>query len=253
MKISRKKIIVAAIAIFITGILLVVVMIFFDEAILMRQGTFYQGHTREKVVALTFDDGPSEVWTPRILDVLRNEDVKATFFLIGNHVTKYPDIVRRIAAEGHDIGNHTNRHPLLYFLDGGALKKEIATCQKAIRETTGVTTNLFRPPKAWLTPHEKRKIQRWGYRIILWTLNSKDWVEFDAKYIVRFIVKNVQPGDIILFHDSGGAFRSEGGGRQETVIALQKTISKLREQGYRFVTITELLKMENQLEHKQNP
>lgn len=242
---TRRKVLGLAISTIICFCLFVIVSIFFDQAILVRHETFYQGHVSQKVAALTFDDGPSLKWTPQILDVLKSASAKATFFVIGQHVLQYPDIARRIVREGHDIGNHTRSHPLLFFLDNGALKRELAPCQQAIFDVTGVKTDLFRPPKAWLTPHEKIKIQRWGYRIILWTLNSKDWVGFDDKYIVQFVVKNIQPGDIILFHDSGGALGIEGGDRHETVSALKRIIEKLREKGYQFVTITELLKMES--------
>lgn len=253
MRIRQHKFLGHLLAIFGVILLLAVLAIFFDQAILVRQGTFYHGPRDEKIVALTFDDGPSPEWTPKILDELKKADVKATFFVVGKHVVEYPDIARRIVAEGHDIGNHTHRHHMLFFADGGTVKKELAECRKQIQAATGVSTDLFRPPKAWLTPSEKRKIQRWGYRIILWTLNSKDWVTFDDKYLVRFVVKNIQPGDIILFHDSGGAFVAEGGDRHETVLAIPQIIEKLRKQGYRFITITELLQLEENHAPKQNP
>ncbi|HTZ11425.1 MAG TPA: polysaccharide deacetylase, partial [Candidatus Margulisiibacteriota bacterium] len=97
--------------------------------------------------------------------------------------------------------------------------------------------------KAWITAHERKKIESLGYKIVLWTLNSKDWVTFDDKYMVSYLTRNIQPGDIILFHDSGGVFSTEGGNRNETVKTIPLLINKLREKGYRFVTISELLNL----------
>lgn len=219
--------------------------VFFDQAVLVRKNTFYLGNIKEKVIALTFDDGPSPEWTPRILDELRKENVSATFFLLGKHVAQYPDIVRRIQSEGHEIGNHTYNHPVLLFSGSQKLKKEISDTEKAIFSITGKHTILFRPPKAWLTNSEKQMIKGLGYKVVLWTLNSKDWVTFDDKYIVRYLVKRIKPGDIILFHDSGGVFKTEGGNRTETVKTIPRLIAKLRDKGYRFVTVGQLLEMEN--------
>ena len=218
--------------------------IFFDQAVLMRKGTVYRVRIAKKIVALTFDDGPSPIWTPQILDVLKKANVKATFFMTGMHVKEYPDVARRVAKEGHEIGNHSFNHNVLLYYTKEELKEEILTAEAIIRNATGQKTTLFRPPKAWLTKREKKKIKELGYKVVLWTLNSKDWVTFDDKYIIRYIVKNVRPGDIILFHDSGGVFSIEGGDRHETVLAVRRVIEKLREQGYQFVTVGELLKME---------
>jgi len=194
---------------------------------------------------LTFDDGPSPVWTPQILDALKKADVKATFFMIGEYVEKYPQIARRVAEEGHDIGNHSYDHKVLIYYRMKTLEREINDAERVIKDVTGVEAHYFRPPKAWLTYKEKEKIKGMGYEIVLWTLNSKDWVTFDDKYIVRFLVHNVKPGDIILFHDGGGVFSTEGGNRRETVKTIPQLVEKLREKGYRFVTITELLRMQN--------
>jgi len=216
--------------------------IFFDEAVMLRKGTVYREQTLDKIVALTFDDGPSPLWTPRILDELKKSGVKATFFMLGDHVQKYPDVAKRVAEEGHEIGNHTYDHHVLIYYKMEELEKELRDTEKIIKDVTGKTTEYFRPPKAWLTTQEKEKIKAMGYKIILWSLNSKDWVSFDDKYIIRYILRNIQPGDIILFHDSGGVFSTEGGSRKETVLTIPKLVEKLRAKGYRFVTITELLK-----------
>ena len=215
--------------------------IFFDEAWLVRKNTIFRVDTHDKVVALTFDDGPSPVWTPKILDELKKANIKATFFMLGEHVAKYPEIARRVAQEGHEIGNHTYDHHVLLYYKLDKLTKEIKDTERIIQKTTGQTTRYFRPPKAWLTNEEKKKIESLGYKVVLWSLNSKDWVTFDDKYIVRYIVRNIRSGDIILFHDSGGVFGTEGGNRHETVITIPGLVKKLTEKGYKFVTISELL------------
>ena len=216
--------------------------VFFDQAILVRKDTIYKASTTEKVVALTFDDGPSPRWTPLILGELKKAGVKATFFMAGTHVEKYPDIARRVAAEGHEIGNHTYDHHGIFYYTPQELEKEIRVTEQIIRGATGITTVYFRPPKAWITDAEKLQVKDMGYQVVLWTLNSKDWVTFDDKYIARYLLKHVQPGDIILFHDSGGVFGIENGDREETVKTLPMLIEGLARKGYRCVTISELLK-----------
>ena len=227
------------------GLAMATFTIFFDQAVIVRKGTIYHINTLDKAVALTFDDGPSPVWTPKILDELKKAGEKATFFMIGEHVEKYPDVARRVAEEGHEIGNHTIDHHVLVYYKMDELEKEIKDNEKIIKTITGQTTRYFRPPKACLTAKEKKKIREMGYKTVLWTLNSKDWVTFDDKYIIRYILNHIKPGDIILFHDSGGVFTAEGGNRNETVKTIAQLTQKLKEKGYSFVTITDLLNMKS--------
>ena len=231
-------------AVFLIALAVVSFTVFFDQAVIARRGTIYHVPSSEKVVALTFDDGPSPKWTPEILDVLKAKQAKATFFMLGEHVEEYPEVARRVAAEGHEIGNHTYDHHTLIYYKTPELEKELNDAQAAIYKATGVTTKYFRPPKAWLTDNEKKDIKRMGYEVILWSLNSKDWVTFDDRFIVKYLLHYVQPGDILLFHDSGGVFKTEGGNRKETVKAVSRLIDKLRGRGYRFVTISELMKLQ---------
>jgi len=241
MKKTQRAIIILIIFALLLVLGIAVFTIFFDQVVIVRKGTIYHINAINKLVALTFDDGPSPVWTPKILDELKKAHIKATFFMLGEHVAKYPDIARRVVAEGHEVGNHTYDHHILFYYTLDNLLKEINETQKVIKDKTGVKTKYFRPPKAWLTAEEKKEIEGMGYKIILWSLNSKDWVTFDDKYIVKYILKNVRPGDIILFHDSGGVFTAEGGNREETVKTIPGLVEKLREKGFKFVTITELL------------
>jgi len=236
-----KWIVIIGLSVFLVVFSIVILTVFFDEAVLTRKDTIYRVASLGKVVALTFDDGPSSEWTPQILDELRKANVKATFFMLGEHVVRYPEIAKKVMLEGHEIGNHTFDHHVLLVYKKGDLIKEVRNGENAIKNATGYTTKYFRPPKAWLTKREKKKIEEIGYKIILWSLNSKDWVGFDDKYIVKYIAKNIHPGDIILFHDSGGVLSAEGGDRHETLKAIPRLIEKLRGMGYKFVTITELL------------
>jgi peptidoglycan/xylan/chitin deacetylase (PgdA/CDA1 family) len=219
--------------------------VFFDQAVLTRRGTIYRVKTPHKQVALTFDDGPSPAWTPQILDELKKANIKATFFMIGHHVKKYPDVARRVAREGHEIGNHGYAHSVLFYYTPDELEEDIKYSELVIKEITGQATTCFRPPKAMITHREKDIIKAMGYRVVLWSLNSKDWVTFDHKYIVRYILRNVQNGDIILFHDSGGVFKTEGGNRSETVSTIPLLAQKLKERDFEFVTVDELLKGPN--------
>lgn len=237
----KKMTVFLIIALAIIGLSLVVFTIFFDQAVLVRRDVIYHIDEPYKVAALTFDDGPSLEWTPKILDELKKAGVKATFFMIGEHVEKYPEIAKRVAEEKHEIGNHTRDHHVLLYYKQDELEREIKDAERVIKNITGETTRYFRPPKAWLTVKEKKKIEKMGYKTVLWSLNSKDWVTFDDKYIVRYVTRHIKPGDIILFHDSGGVFATEGGNRDETVGTIAPLVERLKEKGYRFVTITELL------------
>jgi peptidoglycan/xylan/chitin deacetylase (PgdA/CDA1 family) len=220
----------------------VVFCIFFDQAVLTRKGTIYRVKTNHKQVVLTFDDGPSPVWTPQILAELTKADIKATFFMIGHHVKKYPEIANRVVEEGHTIGNHGYAHSVLMYYTLEELEEEIKYTELVIKNITGETTKYFRPPKAWLRTSEKQKINSMGYQVILWSLNSKDWVSFDHRQMVNFIARRVRNGDILLFHDSGHVFKTEGGDRSQTVKAIPLLARALREKGFDFVSIDDLLR-----------
>ena len=219
---------------------------FFDQAVLTRKGTVFRVPTQHKRVALTFDDGPSRQWTPQVLDALKVAGIPATFFMVGYHVRQYPDIARRVAAAGHEIANHGFAHSVILYYTPAEIEEEIKYSEQVIREVTGRTTRLFRPPKAWLRAEIKDKIKDMGYRVVLWSLNSKDWVKFDHRAIVHFICRRIQSGDILLFHDSGSVFGTEGGDRSQTVAAIPLLAQALRAKGYEFVTVSELIESQDQ-------
>src|SRR5512140_433540 len=182
----------------------IVFCFFFDQAILTRKNTIYRARRANGKIAITFDDGPSPVWTPRILDQLKKLDMKATFFMLGKHVEMFPDIARRVAEDGHLIGNHGYAHNVLLYYTSEELEEEIHHTEEIIRSVTGQTTGLFRPPKAWLSGREKRKLESMGYSVVLWSINSKDWTGFKHTWIADSFLRNIKAGDIILCHDAGG-------------------------------------------------
>jgi peptidoglycan/xylan/chitin deacetylase (PgdA/CDA1 family) len=240
--VSRKKLVRAGASLLaLAAILAAALSVFFDEAVLVRKGTVYHVDNASKIVALTFDDGPSPLWTPQILTELQNAGIKATFFMTGEHVNKYPDVAKAVAQAGHEIANHSYDHHGLLYYTPEELEKTVMDTERAIGTVTGQTNRYFRPPKAWITDREKRQLHNMGYQVILWSLNSKDWVTFDDKFIIKYLLRHITPGDIILFHDSGGVFSTEGGDRHETVKTIPRLARELKARGYEFVTISELL------------
>jgi peptidoglycan/xylan/chitin deacetylase (PgdA/CDA1 family) len=185
-------------------------------------------------VALTFDDGPDSRFTPQILAILARENVHATFFMVGANVVKHPQIARRVADEGHAIGNHTFTHPDLIVAAPRRVRSEIERTEQAILRATGIRTDLFRPPYGFRTPVVYRQLQRDGLRMVEWTLTSQDWRNRGPAKICQRVLRRVRPGSIILFHDGRG-------NRSDTVAALPTIIRALKGRGYRLVTIPELL------------
>ena len=190
--------------------------------------------TDEKLIALTFDDGPHPHNTDAVLAVLEKYDVKATFFEIGRNITLYPDVTRRVAAAGHEIGNHTYHHPHLSRVSDDDLLKELAACGQSTKEAVGTVPVLFRPPEGARTAARCKLLGENGYRQILWSVDTNDWRGHSAEEITRGVLRKVKPGDIILMHDYV-AHRFQG------AAALETMIPALLEQGYRFITVSELL------------
>lgn len=196
-----------------------------------------------KVIALTFDDGPDGEFTPRILEVLRAHRAKATFFVVGKQVEYYPDILRQIAAAGHEIGSHTYTHPRLSSISAERLRSELARTADLIRATCGATPVCFRPPFGAISSGAIQVVRDYGYAIILWDreLDSRDWERPGVDRIVERVVTHASPGGIVLMHDGGGH-------RSQTVAALARILAQLDAQGYRFVTVSELLRLGEQRE-----
>lgn len=201
--------------------------------------TVYFVPVREKVVALTFDDGPNEPFTCAILDSLRKHGVHATFFLIGANVEYSPETARRIVAEGHAIGCHTYSHSRFDLSSSNDIVKDITSGLRTIKATTGITPSWFRPPYGinGLGMEEICRTNRMA--IVGWSLDANDWNPHSPEEITEQIVANVMPGDIIVLHD--GWETRHGGDRQRTVNAVPLILERLLKQGYTFVTLPELL------------
>ncbi|MDI6891991.1 MAG: polysaccharide deacetylase family protein [Actinomycetota bacterium] len=198
----------------------------------------------EPVVAITFDDGPNPSHTPQILDVLWEKKVKATFFVVGKHVEKYPELAKRIAEEGHDIGNHSYSHRDLVPATRRVVLNETGKTERAIFKATGTKTRLFRPPRGIYSNAARKLLVEEGYRIILWTMSTLDWRGVSPKRILRRVKLYIRSGGIILFHDGGALLRSEGASRKNVVEALPMVIDYLREKrGYKIVPISAMLQM----------
>jgi peptidoglycan/xylan/chitin deacetylase (PgdA/CDA1 family) len=190
--------------------------------------------SEEKLIALTFDDGPHPHYTDRVLAVLSEYGVKATFFEIGVNVERYPEVAKRVAETGHEIGNHTYSHLHLNRVREGDREEEIRRCEEVVREVTGTTPTLFRPPEGTRSESECTLVRACGYRQILWSVDTNDWRGRSAQDITRCVVGHVRGGDIVLMHDYiSGKYHSDE--------ALRQLIPRLRERGYRFVTVSELL------------
>ncbi len=186
----------------------------------------------EKLVALTFDDGP---WpdTLAVLEVLRQYGAKATFFWVGLHLQKRPEIAQQVVAEGHAVGNHTWSHRNTPMTPDEAAE-EIERTAALIEQATGQTTFLFRPPGGRLHNGLADYALQRGYTVVQWSVLSEDTKTQDATYIADNVLRNIQPGSIVLLHDGGGD-------RAQTVAALHSILPALRAQGFRFVTVPELL------------
>ncbi|OIK12667.1 polysaccharide deacetylase [Bacillus sp. MUM 116] len=191
----------------------------------------------KKRVALTFDDGPDNYYTPRILNILRAKGVHATFFMVGKQAKSYPDMVKRIVAEGNAIGNHSWDHPKLWTLSKQQVMQEIVSTQNEIQQITGQRTTLFRPPYGRVTPAEVTLIHDLGYRVIDWSVDTLDWAGTPAPTILQYVKREVSPGGIILEHCLAG----HPGELNGTLQALPQIIDHLKAQGYEFVTIPTLL------------
>lgn len=192
----------------------------------------------QKVVALTFDDGPNEPYTSQVLDILSSHGVKATFFVVGKNMEYYPDVAKRIVAEGHVLGNHSYAHkPLSEFEVPDYAELDLA--QKAIYNVAGVKPHLFRPPYGRKTPWELEYLKQKGIMTVTWSVSANDPNTTSPAVISERILRGAHPGAIILLHDGNGT--KHGADCRQTIAALPEIIDSLQAQGYTFVTVPKLL------------
>jgi peptidoglycan/xylan/chitin deacetylase (PgdA/CDA1 family) len=184
-------------------------------------------------IALTFDDGPNDPHTLRLLDVLAKHDARATFFLIGKYVLQRPDIARAIQAAGHEIGNHTYSHPNLIFLSGARLRQELTDCGKALEDALGTTAVLFRPPFGGRRPSVLRTARSLGLKTVMWSTAGNDWKAKSPEFIVDKIAPKLgqmRCAEIVLLHD--GSHLGFGTDRSHTVEATRLLLERYAAQQF---------------------
>ena len=195
---------------------------------------------RSRILALTFDDGPSPAFTAPILDALRAAGVRATFFVLGRNVEKHPELVRRIHAEGHEIASHGYDHALLTFASKGAARSQLARTEKALATALGgdFKATLFRAPHGFRNPLVGSAMRERGYHVVGWTKGVWDTAKPGIDVIVSRSVRGFRPGAILLLHDEDGS--GAGDDRAQTVAAVPKIVERAQAAGYSFVTVSEL-------------
>jgi peptidoglycan/xylan/chitin deacetylase (PgdA/CDA1 family) len=179
------------------------------------------------VVYLTFDDGPTPAWTPRVLELLARYQAQATFFVLGRSAAAHPELIRRQFAAGHGIGNHTWSHRRLTGLTGERLAAEVGPTSAAIQRATGAPVRCLRPPYATVDAASAARVRALGLRLVLWDIDTNDWLRPGAGVIAARVLGRVRSGDVVLFHDGGGD-------RTQTVAALEQVLATLSARGFRF-------------------
>jgi len=191
----------------------------------------------EKVIALTFDDGPWPQTTKQVLDILKSNNIKGTFFVVGQNLKNYPELGKEIVAQGHVIANHTWHH-WYHFFNQQAAAFEIDRTTDLIYQVTGVKTTLFRPPGGMMHNGLVNYAKGQKYTVVMWSADSIDYKLPAVPKLIDNVIKDSRPGGIVLMHDGGG-------NRSRTVQALPEIISNFRKQGYRFVTVPEMLEIQD--------
>ncbi len=200
--------------------------------------TFTGGARGSRQIALTYDDGPNDPYTLKLLEVLAKHNVRATFFMIGRYVQQRPDIAQAVAQAGHVIGNHTHTHPLLIFESEAQTRKQLVDCRQALHDAIGEHSNLFRPPFGGRRPATFGIARELGLDTVMWNVTGYDWNAPSAAVIEKKVARQMRGGDVILLHD--GSHRAMGADRAQTVIATENLIRQYKDQGCEFVTMEEM-------------
>src|SRR5882762_5020405 len=196
--------------------------------------TFNSVHVDGPYIAMTFDDGPSTVLTPKLLDLLAAHHIKATFLVLGEMVAEHPEIVARAAREGHEIGNHSWSHPNFAKMSQENVRSQLQRTDDAIKNAISKRPTLLRPPYGAITERERRWIHdEFGYEIILWDVDPLDWKRPGPAVVRSRILKETRPGSIVLSHDI----------HPGTIEAMPSTFDALEAKGFKFVTVSELIRM----------
>ena len=202
-----------------------------------RELPIYSVETEEKKVALSFDAAWGNEDTQTILDILKEKNIKVTFFMTGEWVEKYPEDVKKICEAGHDLANHSENHKNMSQLSDADCQSELMKAHQKVKQITGVDMNLFRPPYGDYDNEVIKNAKACGYYTIQWDVDSLDWKDYGVENIVETVTqhKNLQNGSIILMHN----------GAKYTADALPKVIEGLKEKGYEIVPVSELIYKEN--------
>ena len=200
------------------------------------KASYKQFHINTNAIALTFDDGPHATNTPRLLDMLKERGIKATFFLIGRSVGTHPEIVRRIVAEGHEVANHTWDHKMLRSMGPEKINEELQKTTDAIVAACGIEPKVYRPPFGAINSKQQKAVmEKFGYPSIVWEIDTNDWkAPRSIAKVHDAILKDAHAGSIILCHDI----------HSETVDAMPSTLDELKAKGFLFMTISQLIKLE---------
>ncbi len=234
---SRRKLILTVLFLFTVGGFLAITQHSLTIPSLVRApGTYYMANTQEKVVALTFDDGPDPIDTPDVLDILKDKRVRATFFVLGKAAESNPHLLKRLAKEGHEIGNHSFNHDY----QQRHLVEDMNKTDQVVFTATGNHTYFYRPPGGFVSKNQLETTKKNRHVVALWSVDSKDWRNPGVKQIVDNVMGDVFPGAIILLHDGGEK-------RSQTVKALGPIIDNLRAHGYRLATLSELRTLDSDL------
>ncbi len=198
-----------------------------------RKSVYNRCETTLPLIAITFDDGPDPVLTPRLLDLLKERHIHATFFLVGKNAAAFPEVVRRIVEEGHEVGNHSWSHPLFTQLGQESVESQLRRTHDAIVKACGTAPLLYRPPYGSVRLSQRTRIEKtFGYPAILWDVDPQDWQHpRNAQKVYDRIHSQTRPGSIILCHDI----------HETTIAAMPATLDDLTARGYRFATVTQLI------------
>jgi peptidoglycan-N-acetylglucosamine deacetylase len=203
-------------------------------------GRAFTGLARgSRQIALTYDDGPNDPHTLRLLEGLAKHGVRVTFFLIGKYVEQRPDLAKEIVNAGHVVGNHTFSHPLLTFKSEAEIRLQLSRCKAALQDVIGEPSNLFRPPFGGRRPAVLRISRQLGLEPVMWNVTGYDWNAPPAAAIERKVAKQIRGGDVILLHDGG--HKQMGADRSQTVIATDHLIRRYEHEEYEFVTIPQMM------------
>ncbi|MCI8589767.1 MAG: polysaccharide deacetylase family protein [Clostridiales bacterium] len=220
------------------GALISLSLLLFGPGVSARSDAVVSFPNTENKIALTFDDGPHPQYTEEILDILAENDIKATFFIIGQNAEKYPEIVQRIVNEGHEIGNHTYTHPHMRATSKEKLNEEIEKTEKLLEGICSYKPVLFRPPEGFCCSTVENCAKGYHYHIMLWDIDTCDWAHNSVGNIVKTVVGKAKTGDIILCHD----FVTKPSPTPEAILQF---IPRLKAKGFEFVTVSELLESEH--------